>query len=343
MKSPRTYLKATFIAPSICFFFISSCVHFQAFGQDWLYLNNVAEYVEIGDLDIGTNQMTIEAEIYMEAGGTWYDILSKHSDASDVNYLLRPMHAVLTTNNGFVITPTNCIPDFNECYHIAMRYDGNMLEHYINGVLNSQIPITGNAVVNHFPTRIGYMGSPYGSLSEQFLGYINEVRIWNVARSQADIQANMFAQLPNPTTQTGLLAYYRFNSLTNLQGNATWNGNLSGGATLGATSPGCAVPGVACDPLAIGEEPEEETPLLPPPLRFQVSAGRMGLSCVAPENGQFDIRISDMAGHQVYAQQEVLRQGAEQQWTSPQLSSGVYICELRMNGRQIFLQKVAIF
>lgn len=314
------------------------------YAQDWLYLNSGSEYVGLGDLDVPGNQITVEAEIYMEPGGTNYDIVSKHNDGSNINYLLRPRRGEISTVGGtWHHTPVNCIPDYNECYHIAMVYDGAMLSHYINGDLNSQTPVTGNMVQNFFSARVGYIGSPFGSAAEQFYGYINEVRIWNVARSQVQIQANMFAQLPNPTTQTGLLAYYRFNSLTNLQGNATWNGNLSGGATLGATSPGCAVPGVACDPLAIGEEPEEETPLLPPPLRFQVSAGRIGLSCVAPENGQFDIRISDMAGHQVYAQQEVLRQGAEQQWTGPQLSSGVYICELRMNGRQIFLQKVAIF
>src|SRR5690606_2572562 len=64
--------------------------------------------------------------------------------------------------------------------------------------------------------------------------FIDEVRIWNVARTEAQLQANMF-DLPNPTTEPGLLAYYKFEGdYTNAQGNAAWNGTPVGAVSLQA-------------------------------------------------------------------------------------------------------------
>ncbi len=83
------------------------------------------------------------------------------------------------------------------------------------------------------------------------------MRIWNVARSQADIRANMNTSLPNPATQPGLQAYYRFNNLLNKQGNATFNGTLSGNATVNATNPNCTFRPDSCKVTAI---PQFTTP-----------------------------------------------------------------------------------
>ncbi|MEO6539347.1 MAG: PKD domain-containing protein, partial [Ferruginibacter sp.] len=84
------------------------------------------------------------------------------------------------------------------------------------------------------------------NLNENFVGYINEVRIWNVARTQGQIQTYMNSSLPNPTTQTGLLAYYAFDNLLNKQGNAIWNATLGGGATINNTNPTCTFVADSC-------------------------------------------------------------------------------------------------
>ena len=78
------------------------------------------------------------------------------------------------------------------------------------------------------------------TLSENFIGYINEVRIWNVARTQDDIKKYMNQSLPNPTSQTGLLAYYTFDDLKNKQGNSQWNGSILGDASINQTNPTCS-------------------------------------------------------------------------------------------------------
>ncbi|MBS1563497.1 MAG: gliding motility-associated C-terminal domain-containing protein, partial [Bacteroidetes bacterium] len=155
--------------------------------------------------------------------------------------VLRPTEAEITTSNGFFATPKiNCDFQLNKTYHVAMVYDGATLKLYRNGYLMSQVAATGNLFQNDWITTIGDYAPAFAATSpENMNGYINEVRIWNVARSQAQIQAYMGTTLPSPSSQPGLLAYYNFTSLANQQGNATWNGKLTGAASINNINPNC--------------------------------------------------------------------------------------------------------
>lgn len=219
-----------------------------SFGQlncsNWLSTPAINSSVSVGDLDISGNQVTIEATInrtqpYLPGGGnnTEGDVVSKHNDFSDVNYLLRPNHAYITTTNGFFGTPDVCDIELNKTYHVALVYDGSTLKFYRNGFLMSQVAATGNLIQNNWQTRIGWY-EPQG-FTTQFIGFVNEVRIWNIARTQAQIKSFMNATLPSPSTQTGLLAYYQFDNLINKQGNTTFNGSLNGTASINATNTNC--------------------------------------------------------------------------------------------------------
>ena len=67
--------------------------------------------------------------------------------------------------------------------------------------------------------------------TENFKGNIDEVRIWNIARTQQEIE--LFANFLLPTTQPGLLAYYKFdNNYINIQGNPVFNGTPQGTLTF---------------------------------------------------------------------------------------------------------------
>ena len=211
----------------------------------YLDVTAVHSGVHIGDLSITGNQLTVEA-IFNQTltndptlGGG--DIVSKHQDPSDDNYLLRPNDVSIATDNGFFEITTACKAALNVTHHAAMVYDGTTLKFYRDGYLVGQTPASGNLITNSYNTTIG---SPAGTgdyiFPEDFLGYINEVRIWNVARPQDSIRAYMATPLPSPKTQNGLLAYYDFDSLINLQGNTAWNGSLFGGAAINQTNPTCA-------------------------------------------------------------------------------------------------------
>lgn len=210
--------------------------------NNWLNTPTQPSWVSIGDLDIAGNQLTVEALINIKGvptGGViqGLDIVSKHTDASNVNYLLRSTHAELSTTSGFYSTPEACNMEMNKNYHVAMVYNGSSLKYYRNGFLVSELPATGNMIQNNFPTGIGFLSSVLQA--ENLLGYINEVKIWNIARTQTQIRANMFTTLQSPTSQIGLQAYYSFDNLLNKQGNSAWNGTLAGAATINATNTSC--------------------------------------------------------------------------------------------------------
>ncbi|RYF46848.1 MAG: hypothetical protein EOO39_49175, partial [Cytophagaceae bacterium] len=107
----------------------------------WLSLPAQQNYVSIGDLDISGTQLTVEALVNRTTPftpGTGNnnegDIVSKHLDATNTNYLLRPTHAYITTTNGFFQTPPVCDFELNKTYHVAMTYDGAALKFYRNGL-----------------------------------------------------------------------------------------------------------------------------------------------------------------------------------------------------------------
>ncbi|MBS1743720.1 MAG: PKD domain-containing protein, partial [Bacteroidetes bacterium] len=237
--------------------------------NNWLSTPVFQSYVSLGDLDIPGNQLTVEAVInrtqpYSPGTGNNNDgdVVSKHNDPSDVNYLLRPNHAYITTTNGFFATPDACEIELNKTYHLAMVYDGSTLKYYRNGFLLAQVSASGNLIQNNHETRIGRYA---GSVIENFIGFINEVRIWNVARTQSQIQTYMNSSLPNPTTQTGLQAYYIFNDLTNKQGNTTWNGFLGGSAAINTTNTSCSFTPDSCSvtfATNIGNIINDYTPVL---------------------------------------------------------------------------------
>lgn len=210
--------------------------------NNWLKTSAQPGYVNVGDLDIPGTQLTVEAQINRTApysGGNLYagDIVSKHDGPSDANYLLRPNSAEITTSNGYFRTPDVCAIDLNKTYHVAMTYDGSMLKFYRNGFLLSQVPATGTLFQNNWQTRIGFYESQIHPT--QFVGFTNEVRIWNVVRTQDQIRSYMNSSLP-PSGQAGLQAYYVFDNLLNKQGNPAWNATLGPNASINQLNPNCA-------------------------------------------------------------------------------------------------------
>lgn len=220
-------------------------------AQNWLDISSGAnQHVTIGDLDVTGSQVTVEALVTRTAAGV--DVVSKHTNPSNSNYLLRMASFEFTTSNGFYSLPSTFSYANNTVYHIAAVYDGSEARYYVNGCLVNSIAATGTLYQNDLITSIGNQSS---CVCEQFVGYIDEVRIWNVARTQAQLEGNMSIPLVSPGTQPGLLGYYQFEgNFNNIQGNATFNGISQGGASTGS-NPNAGVPLV--QPILVSATPTD--------------------------------------------------------------------------------------
>jgi gliding motility-associated-like protein len=226
--------------------------------SNWLSTPSQGAIATIGDLDVNGNQLTVEANFNRTAplnSGLYYGhLISKHSGATNVNYALLPNGCELTTTNGYFSTFQSCPPILNKTYHVAMVYDGVNLKFYRNGFLLSSQPCTGNIVTNDLLTTIAQVSSSGNPFNNQFIGYVNEVRIWNAARTQSQIQTYMNSSLPNPTTQAGLLGYYTFDNLLNKQGNPAFNGILNGGAVINSVNPDCNFLADSCAAIVTNQD-----------------------------------------------------------------------------------------
>ena len=90
-------------------------------------------------------------------------------------------------------------------HHVAATFDGAILKIYLDGALVGSKSTNFDTMPLEF--SIGYRGA-YNP-SEYFNGDIEEVRVWNVARTQTEINDFKNNRLILP--QTGLISYYKFN------------------------------------------------------------------------------------------------------------------------------------
>ena len=207
------------------------------YGQNSLNTSGAGlRWVSVGDVDVVGNQITVEAIFRKSTTANATNIVSKHTDPATCNYLLRPNSFQIATNNGFFVCLNSQPTLQNTWYHAAATYDGSIIKYYINGCLINSIPASGNLVNNDLITGIGMQSQNPTATTENFKGNIDEVRIWNVARTEQEIQLNM--NLLFPTTQPGLLAYYKFNNnYLNSQGNTAFDGVAQGTLSFDVEAP----------------------------------------------------------------------------------------------------------
>ena len=90
----------------------------------------------------------------------------------------------------------------NTWAHLAATYDGAALRLYVNGTQVSSQPASGNIVTSANPLQIGG-DSLYGQF---FTGTIDEVRVYSVALSPSQIQADMVTALGDTVPVVSLSA-----------------------------------------------------------------------------------------------------------------------------------------
>ncbi|MBV6626937.1 MAG: DUF4347 domain-containing protein [Rivularia sp. (in: Bacteria)] len=112
----------------------------------------------------------------------------------------------------------------NEWTHIAVSWKTNgQLIGYINGEEVGRINV-GSAALGTNNNNLIIGAAPWDRSSFKVDGIVDEVRIWNTARSQADIQANMNQTLEG--NEAGLVSYWDFQDSVNDKTSNKNNGSL---------------------------------------------------------------------------------------------------------------------
>jgi len=216
-----------------------------------LLFDGTDDYVSIPhSSNLSLTNFTIETWVNPgQIKGDWQPLVTKEeSDGWPRNYgmFITPnamtVHFSFAATNGYnIYSNSQSSLILNQWNHIAMTYDGSSLKFYLNGQLDASINTNAIPLQNTEPVKIGKEISAY----TPFAGKMDEVRIWNKARTQAEIQADMTHPLTG--TETGLVGYWQFNenagnTVTDLAVNDN-NGTILGGAafTSGVFTPGTFV------------------------------------------------------------------------------------------------------
>jgi chitodextrinase len=159
-----------------------------------------------------TSAMTLEVWVNPSTvNSVWRDVIYKGND----NYYLEgtsDTSSVPAVGGTFGAANANVFGTTalaaNTWTHLAATYDAATLRLYVNGTQVSSSPRTGNLATSTNPLQIGG-DSLYG---QNFSGIIDEVRIYNVALTQAQIQSDMNA--PIGTSSPSPIVSLSSNSIT---------------------------------------------------------------------------------------------------------------------------------
>ena len=186
-------------------------------AQSALSFDGTSEFLSVphnDDYNIG-NGFTVEAWIFAEAwqGAQWQgSILGKDNQGPDRGYSFRCgdngiLSFVMSVDNTWEEAFTGQVMNVNQWHHVAAVVDDGEIILYIDGQANASHSFSGNpSHSTDMPINIG--GSP-GFGGRHFIGVLDEIRIWNDARSQSEILDNMTEDLTG--SEENLVAYFPMN------------------------------------------------------------------------------------------------------------------------------------
>ena len=122
----------------------------------------------------------------------------------------------------------------NVWHHAAATYNGSTWNLYLDGALEGTLAVASSipesSSIQHAGIATAMTSAGVPGAAGFFNGVIDEVRIWNVARSQAQIQADKNAEL---TSGTGLIGRWGMNEGTDTTVGNSIAGGVNGTATNG--------------------------------------------------------------------------------------------------------------
>ncbi|MFQ3575353.1 MAG: LamG-like jellyroll fold domain-containing protein, partial [Cytophagales bacterium] len=166
------------------------------------------------------NTFTFEARIMVQNANAFSGIFASRGTGAVFGLVLNTVNLNSGTArlapmwNGANFDWAGPVIEFNKTYHVAMVIQPDSSLIYVNGVrygLGTTNPV--QSMSNDI--FLGRDVFESGSSIRRTNSIMDEVRIWNVARSGDQIRANMNCEISSPHSQRNLLVYYRFNQAPN--------------------------------------------------------------------------------------------------------------------------------
>lgn len=229
------------------------------------------DYVQIEGTPLtATDNMTVEGWYRWSGTDTGSDMIGAHVGRTGTNngYAILfdrqddGLYSVSADVFGIGRLRTNALLSAGDWAHVAITRSGGTWHVYVNGEEQSIVSTTGGASTTTAPVApTDYV--TIGASSNLTAGYLNgdadSVRLWTVARTEAEIRDGMHTDLPGAT---GLVGDYRFDegdgqfiSNSTLAASIVTNGSTLGVDNGGGTS--------ASDPTRL--RAGDEGPIIGPP------------------------------------------------------------------------------
>ncbi|MEL6674467.1 MAG: FG-GAP-like repeat-containing protein [Bacteroidota bacterium] len=328
-------------------------------GLDFDGLNDHVIVSNPSGIPVGDSHYTLEAWIYAESMGNFGIIgYGNYGNSNQVNALRLSGSQIVHYwwDNDVRIN----VGDISgKWQHVAATYDGQERRIYLNGQL-----IGGGQSSNHIVPDANNLtvGKTFGN--EYFNGKLDEVRIWNVKRSQAEIQQAMHTELTG--SEAGLVAYFPMNDGLPGLDNSTvaqvsdLTANQNQGVPSGFAQQDCQSNWLGGGPVqfldqnqnGIGDRCEMLTDLenASPAQGLQISAvypnptmGLVEARIFLPQRTKLKIQLIDMTGrihHHSYEQ----KQAGEHHWSFDLsgLARGLYLLRVQDARNQVAYHKILL-
>jgi len=202
-----------------------------------LSFNGSSAHVNYTNSTSYSNTMTVEAWIKTTANSSYDEIVGWGNTSSSTNHAVefRVANGKLEfgiNTNGWQNVASGGYVNTGNWVHVAFVKDASSIKLYINGVQDGSGTIDQSPSVNVMEIG-GFYYQQEMKPDYYFSGNIDEVRIWNTARTASQISDNLYKELEGG--ESGLTAYYKMNegSGTTLYDNKT--GGSANGTINNAT------------------------------------------------------------------------------------------------------------
>ncbi|MBI9038794.1 MAG: T9SS type A sorting domain-containing protein [Bacteroidales bacterium] len=207
-------------------------------GGTCAYFDGTNDYLTTGGQNYGYNTITTEFWAYATdwTPSSTQILVTLQTDGSGEGYKIElrssDIRFYLVANSAKSITVSTSSLSTG-WHHIAATYDGSDMNLWVDGETNTNIEQIGDVDYGTYELRIG----THSDGSDDFSGYIDELRFWRVARSQSEIQSLMHISGTTVASYTDLRGYYRFESNTTPaylenEGNASGNDLTNSGCSF---------------------------------------------------------------------------------------------------------------